>query len=190
MKITKRVYIFVKKRERVYILRRAGICLSYLLIFFLQKIKKIAYLCHETKWEFIAKACIPFDAHVIALTSSLTGEFFLNEFFSLPKRFRSFSNEKTVLPLRDWIHAAWVNLRWILFSIKTQQATTQLHFFFPSTSKNPKSANFWVKIFVPNHCKSSGSKFLRSSSIIEQVMYQQNSSFFPDFSATYVIFFQ
>jgi len=57
---------------------------------------------------------------------------------------------------------------------------------FPSTFKILKSANFWVKIIIPNHCKSSGSKFLRSSSIKYQVMYHLKSSHFDGFWCWFV----
>jgi len=83
------------------------------------------------------------------------------------------------------------DLRRSLYQIITQawhSVHTPSTILFPSTFKNPKSANFWVKIFIPNHCKSSGSKFLRSSSIKHQVLYHLNSSHFVGFCAWFVCF--
>ena len=94
------------------------------------------------------------------------------ELCSLPKLFRSFSSEMSKMSL--------CKLKYDFRSKPSRQPQNSI-FSFPSTPKNPKSANFWVKIFIPNHCKSSGNKFLRSSSIIEQVMYPQNSSHFDWF---------
>jgi len=96
------------------------------------------------------------------------------ELCSSPNTKHSRPTEITNLPLRYLSHTE------LLFLYKTYQSILQPPFSFPPPSKT-QSAKFWVKIFIPNHCKSSGSKFLHSSSIKYQVMYHLNSSHFADF---------
>jgi len=104
----------------------------------------------------------------------------------------SLPTELKKVPLHDLSHARYFlrELTRAKFTVFVQNPSvhTPRTIFFPSTSKNPKSAIFLVKIFIPNHCKSSGSKFLHSSSIKYQVVYHLNSLDFTDFCAWFVSF--
>ncbi|AES60308.1 hypothetical protein MTR_1g043440 [Medicago truncatula] len=66
--------------------------------------------------------------------------------------------EKKLIPFAE------VRVIGVTVFVQNPSVQTPNTIFFPSTFTNPKSAIFWIKIFIPNHCKSSGSKFLRSSS--------------------------
>jgi len=82
------------------------------------------------------------------------------------------------LTLRDLTCAAWLKSCKVTILGQNPSVHTRSTIFFPSTFKKPKSANFWMKIIIPNHCKSSGSKFVHSSIIRYNVMYHLNSSHF------------
>jgi len=70
-------------------------------------------------------------------------------------RFLLFPHHKILMP--NWIDAfTLVLLKSCRVTVFVQNSSvhTPSTIFFPSTFKNPKSANFWVKILIPNHCKS------------------------------------
>jgi len=90
------------------------------------------------------------------------------------------------IPLRYLSRAVLLNSSRVYVSVQNSSVHTPNTIFFPSTFKNPKSANFLVKILITNHCKSSGSKFLRSSNIKYQVMYHLNSSHVARFCTWFV----
>ena len=76
----------------------------------------------------------------------------------------------------------------LLFSYKTHHSILQAPFSFPPPLKTQKVRIFGVKILISNHCKSSGSTFLRTSIIKYQVLYYQNSSHFAGFCVWFVCF--
>jgi len=143
-------------------------------------------------------SCFYFFAQChLKMCNNLSGSFILflcifcqkiHEFSSFPSTKHSRPTEMTNLALRYLSNAAWVKSRKVTVFVQNPSVHNPSTIFFPSTFEIPKSAKFWVKIFILNQCKSSGSKFLRSSSINYQVLSHLNSSHFADFCAWYVWF--
>jgi len=129
----------------------------------------------KTRLSYWQSRFLSFGCHLVLLKSVLT---------ALPVYALFFFKAPSGIPARYLSTVALLNSRRVTAFVQNPLVNTPSTIFFPSTLKNPKSAKFWVKIFIPNHCKSSGNKFLRSSSIKYQVMYHLNSSHFAGFRRT------